>query len=138
MLAPTLRTALAPAPALRAWITHDAFVRDLDGAYQATTHVHAPSTAFTPAVRANNDALLVTPRTTDARAHDRSRCTMGARLASVAQLAQQAPARELLIQRATRDAEPDRGARDVLALGLVDPLDVAALERRERVILGAR
>lgn len=43
MLAPTLLTTRAPAPALRAWVTHYAFVRDLPGAHEGQPIRTAPS-----------------------------------------------------------------------------------------------
>src|SRR5678815_28861 len=58
--------------------------------------------------------------------------------ARFAALSQQAQARELLVERAARDAQADRGALDVLVLGLVDALDVPALELGERQVLGDR
>src|SRR5262245_16265494 len=65
-----------------------------------------------------------------------ARRELGGGSAGFALLAQHAEAGELLVQRAARDAEADGGALDVVVLGLVDPLDVAALELGEREVLG--
>src|SRR5262245_30966300 len=56
------------------------------------------------------------------RCHRRWRC----RSAGLAALSQEAQARELLVERAARDAQADRRALHVLVLGLVDALDVPA------------